>query len=82
MKTEEENGNITKPMLAAFFCRKIRRGTYYIKIGDYEYEIYNHGYYPPDKCVWWEATNLKTNEADFHETTKSFLIRQMKRELS
>ena len=30
------------------------------------YTIRNHGYYPPDKCVWWEAVNDETGEADFH----------------
>jgi hypothetical protein len=30
------------------------------------YTIRNRGYYPPDKCVWWEAVNDETNEADFH----------------
>jgi len=34
------------------------------------YRIRNHGYYPPDKCIWWEAVNLKTNEADHHAHTK------------
>ena len=30
------------------------------------YTIRNYGYYPPDKCVWWEAVNDETGEADFH----------------
>ena len=30
------------------------------------YTIRNHGYYPPDKCVLWEAVNDETGEADFH----------------
>ena len=30
------------------------------------YTIRNHGYYPPDKCVRWEAVNDDTGEADFH----------------
>ena len=31
------------------------------------YTIRNHGYYPhTDKCVWWEAVNDETGEADFH----------------
>lgn len=34
------------------------------------FEIINHGYYPPDKCVWWEAVDLKTGCADFHANTK------------
>lgn len=39
-----------------------------------DYEITNHGYYPPDKCVWWEAVNLKTGNADFHANTKRDII--------
>ena len=66
----------------AVFCRMIRAGEYFVKIGEHEYEIHNHGYYPPDKCVWWEAVNTKTNEADFHEHTKHQLLETMKRELS
>lgn len=69
-------------VLPAVFCRRISTGKYFVKIGKHEYDIYNHGYYAPDKCVWWEATNLKTNEADFHEHTKSQLIKTMQRELS
>ena len=41
--------------------------------GEYEYRGYivsNHGYYPPDKCVWWEAVSIETKCADFHATTK------------
>ena len=41
--------------------------------GFYKYKGYlirNHGYYPPDQCIWWEATNEITNEADYHEHTK------------
>ena len=33
------------------------------------YELRNHGYYPPDKKVWWEAVNVETGEADFHAHT-------------
>lgn len=69
-------------VLPAVFCRRISTGKYFVRIGEHEYEIYNHGYYAPDKCVWWEATNLKTNEADFHEHTKSQLLKTMQRELS
>ena len=61
---------------------KISTGKYYFKLGEHEYEITNHGYYAPDKCVWWEAVNLKTNEADFHETAKKYLLQTMIRELS
>ena len=71
-----------KPLLPAVFCRRISAGKYFVKIGEHEYEIYNHGYYPPDRCVWWEAVNMKTNEADFHEHTKYQLLETMKRELS
>jgi len=41
------------------------------------YRLINHGYYPPDRCVWWEAENLKTGEADFRATTR----RQLKAEI-
>lgn len=74
--------NDAKPVLPAVFCRRISAGKYFVKIGEHEYEIYNHGYYPPDRCVWWEAVNMKTNEADFHEHTKYQLLETMKRELS
>jgi len=49
-----------------------------IKCAGYEYkgfEIRYHGYYPPDKCVWWEAIEIKTACAEYHATTK----RQIKR---
>lgn len=51
--------------------KKITEGKF-ITIG-YEYkgfEIRNHGYYPPDKCNWWEAVDVKTGCADFHAHTK------------
>lgn len=75
-------GNTSNTFLLAVFCRRIRKGKYYVKIGEHEYEIYNYGYYAPDKCVWWEAINLKTNEAYFHEHSKSQLLKTMQRELS
>ncbi len=34
------------------------------------FRVLNHGYYHPDKCVWWEAVDLKTGCADFHAHTK------------
>ena len=34
------------------------------------FEIWNHGYYPPDKCVWWEAIDVETCSAEYHATTK------------
>jgi hypothetical protein len=40
---------------------------YYLYKG---YEVRNHGYYPPDKSVWWEAVDLKTGFADYHAHTK------------
>lgn len=46
--------------------RKIRRGQY--EYGNYV--ITNHGYYAPDKCVWWEAVHKSTGCADYHATTK------------
>lgn len=41
------------------------------------YRLINHGYYPPDRCVWWEAENLQTGEADFRATTR----RQLKEDI-
>ena len=49
---EDHVGNGTKPIVS----RRFYRG----------YTIRNHGYYPPDKCVWWEAVDDKTGCADFH----------------
>lgn len=47
-------------------CKRRAYGKY-----DYRgYVIRNHGYYPPDKCVWWEAYNPETGEAIFHARTK------------
>ena len=45
---------------------KMRCGKYQYK----GYEVTNHGYYSPDKCVWWEAVNRQTGEADYHAHTK------------
>ena len=33
------------------------------------YRLVNHGYYEPDDCVWWQAENLVTKEADFSAHT-------------
>jgi len=82
LSTRHEATPFAKRVLPAVFCCRISTGKYFVKIGEHEYEIYNHGYYAPDKCIWWEATNLKTNEADFHEHTKTQLIKTMQRELS
>lgn len=79
---DNHDGNNSNTVLPAVFCKRISAGKYHFKFGEHEYEITNHGYYPPDKCVWWEAVNLKTDEADFHETTKKYLLRTMIRELS
>ena len=46
--------------------KKIRAGQYLYK----GYEVTNHGYYPPDQCIWWEAVNVETGEADFRANTK------------
>ena len=69
-------------VLPAVFCRRVSKGKYRFSLGEHEYEITNHGYYAPDNCIWWEAVNLKTNEADFHETRKKYLLQTMIRELS
>jgi len=34
------------------------------------YEVRNHGYYPPDRCVYWEAIDVETGQADCHAKTK------------
>jgi hypothetical protein len=34
------------------------------------YRLINHGYYPPDRHVWWEAENLNTGEADFRTPSR------------
>lgn len=41
------------------------------------YELVNHGYYPPDKCRWWQGVNIKTGEADFHAHTMLDLMAQI-----
>gem|GEM_PF-2282242 len=41
------------------------------------YRLVNHGYYPPNRCVWWQAENLKTNEADFSAHTMRDLKAQI-----
>ena len=48
----------------------ISRGYRYLN-----YEIRNHGYYPPDKCNWWEAVNVETGEADYHAHSKKQIKR-------
>lgn len=45
------------------------------------YVIRNHGYYPPDKCVWWEAYNEQTGEADFHAKRLRDIIRMINESL-
>ena len=70
-----------KRMLATA-CRRIGDGKTTAKGYLYRgYEIRNHGYYPPDKCVWWEAVDLKTGCADFHEHTKRDIIKSIDRAL-
>ncbi len=49
--------------------KRVDKGKYIYK----GYLVINHGYYPPDKCVWWEAVNLETKCADHHSTTKKGL---------
>lgn len=68
--------------MKTIICKKISKGKYHVEIGQHKYLITNHGYYAPDKCVWWEAVNLTTNEADFHEHSKSHLLKIMQKELS
>lgn len=41
------------------------------------YRISNCGYHEPDHCVWWEAVDMQTGCADYHATTKKFLMEQI-----
>lgn len=52
---------------------KISKGIYKYK----GYRISNYGYYEPDHCVWWEAVDMQTGCADYHATTKKFLMEQI-----
>lgn len=52
--------------------KRITNGKFISRGYEYRgYEVRNHGYYPPDKCVWWEAVDVNTGQADFHAHTKS-----------
>jgi hypothetical protein len=46
------------------------------------YTIRNHGYYPPDKCIWWEAVNDETGCADFHAHRLKDIIQMINDSLS
>lgn len=50
-------------------AKKISKGVYEYK----GYKLYCFGYYPPDKCVWWEAVDRNGN-ADYHAHTKRELM--------
>lgn len=53
--------------------------------GKYEYRGYrliNHGYYEPDRCVWWEAVNVITGCSDYHEHTKRELIMSIDKDIA
>ena len=52
---EDHVGNGTKPIVS----RRFYRG----------YTIRNHGYYPPDKCVWWEAVDDRWTMDDMQNCT-------------
>jgi hypothetical protein len=79
--TNHENGNDANRLLDAA-CRRIGDGKTTAKGYLYRgFEIRNHGYYPPDKCIWWEAVDLKTGCADFHEHTKRDIIKSIDRAL-
>lgn len=54
-------------------ARKIHRGKYKYK----NYILLNYGYYPPDRCVWWEATNIETGYADYHANTKREIMKMI-----
>ncbi len=55
-----------------------------ISCGKYEYRgfiLINYGYHQPDHCVWWQAIDMKTDCADFHEHTKRDLMEAIDKEL-
>lgn len=54
-------------------AKKICRGKYRYK----KYILFNYGYYPPDRCVWWEATNIETGCADYHAHTKREIMKMI-----
>lgn len=54
-------------------AKKVKSGVYIYK----GYVVQNYGYYPPDKCIWWQAVNVETNCADFHANTKKELLFQI-----
>lgn len=49
-------------------CKKESSGQYFYK----NYKLIRIGYYPPDKCVWWEAVD-KDGNADYHANSKRLL---------
>ena len=51
-------------------AKRIGNGHYLYK----NYELANLGYHHPDHCIWWEATNLETDCADYHANTKQELM--------
>lgn len=53
--------------------KKIRAGLYLYR----GYKIRNHGYYPPDKCIWWEAIDTTTQCADYHAHTLGQIIQMI-----
>ena len=58
-------------------AKRISRGVYEYR----GYRLTNYGYYEPDHCIWWEAVDLKTGCAEFHEHTKRELIETINEEL-
>ena len=56
----------------SMWATKISKGIYEYK----GYRISNCGYHEPDHCVWWESVDMQTECADYHATTKKFLMEQ------
>ena len=52
---------------------KISKGLYEYK----GYRISNCGCHEPGHCIWWKAVDMKTGCADYHATTKKFLMEQI-----
>lgn len=45
------------------------------------YRLYNYGYYLPDKCVWWEASDAETGNVCAHAHTKRELMAKIDKKL-
>ena len=49
---------------------KVGKGRYRYK----GYKLYSYGYYAPDRCIWWEASDDETGCAVYYAHTKRELM--------